>query len=282
MSRAMAGSSSSADGPTTGGPPPGSREQGRSPMRLRRRDRRDAPLTMPTAGKPLLPADPAGLLSAGGSRTDGGRRPAAARAGPAGADRGLEPGRVARPARCRLSRWRPPRRPGGGHGRRHRHDLADRRRPEGADRQHSRPAADLRPGPHPADRAGARHRQHAAVPAAVPGGQPGPVHPVRADRADRQAAGGPAGRRSGGAAPAGGRASRARPLLPRGDLAVGRHLRGLDHRPGGAARARARHRLPAAHHRGDGGRGGRGTAASVVWFIRMLRRSGLRVRFGQA
>jgi hypothetical protein len=25
-----------------------------------------------------------------------------------------------------------------------------------------------------------------------------------------------------------------------------------------------------------------GTAASVVWFIRMLRRSGLRVRFGQA
>jgi hypothetical protein len=35
-------------------------------MRLRRRDRREAPLTMPTAGNPLLPADPADLLLADG------------------------------------------------------------------------------------------------------------------------------------------------------------------------------------------------------------------------
>ena len=70
------------------------------------------------------------------------------------------------------------------------------------DAQRPRPAGDLSPGAYAADGPGHRHREHAGVPASVPGGQPGPVHFVRADRAYAQAAGGSAGHRGGGVAPA--------------------------------------------------------------------------------
>ena len=106
-----------------------------------------------------------------------------------------------------------------------------------------------------ADRA--LHRPALALPAPVPGRQPGHVRALRADRARAQPAGGPARRRGGGPAPARPSPGPA-PLLPGRDLALGRDLLPAHGRPGRADGDRAHqavhHALDRAHGRPGGGR----------------------------
>jgi len=147
-----------------------------------------------------------------------------------------------------------------------------------------RPAHDLCPGAHPADRRGDRHRQHALLPAPFPLANLGlcvlfaRTAPTRKPLVAQLAAD------SRRAAPAVG------PITPGPAPVLSRARRGcgpaffLRHHggPGRADDHRDGQGVPAAHHgRDDRRHGRRHVPFPALWFVRVLRRFGLRVRFAQ-